>query len=85
MDVFEHLVDPVTTVDQLSDALTPGGLLFARIAAEADVDRPQHIVRDFEPNLRAPPITRLHRGVARRMALGPPGLSKALTRVCGEG
>jgi SAM-dependent methyltransferase len=49
MDVFEHLVDPVSTVEQISDALRPGGLLFARIAAEPDVDRPQHIVRDFEP------------------------------------
>ena len=49
MDVFEHLVDPVSTVEQLSEALTPGGLLFARLAAEPDVDRPQHIVQDFEP------------------------------------
>ena len=49
MDVFEHLVDPVSTVEQISDALKPGGFLFARIAAEPDVDRPQHIVRDFEP------------------------------------
>ena len=49
MDVFEHLVDPVSTVEQLSGALKPGGLLFARLAAEPDVDRPQHIVRDFEP------------------------------------
>ena len=44
------LVDPVSTVEQISEALTlPGGLLFARISAEPDVDRPQHIVRDFEP------------------------------------
>jgi 2-polyprenyl-3-methyl-5-hydroxy-6-metoxy-1,4-benzoquinol methylase len=49
MDVFEHLVDPVSTVEQLSEAVRPGGLLFARIAAEPDVDRPQHIVQDFEP------------------------------------
>jgi len=49
MDVFEHLVDPVSTVEQLSDAMAPGGWLFARIAAEPDVDRPQHIVQDFEP------------------------------------
>jgi SAM-dependent methyltransferase len=49
MDVFEHLVDPVSTVEQLAEALKPGGLLFARIAAEPDVDRPQHIVQDFEP------------------------------------
>ena len=49
MDVFEHLVDPVSTVEHLSGALKPGGLLFARLAAEPDVDRPQHIVQDFEP------------------------------------
>jgi SAM-dependent methyltransferase len=49
MDVFEHLVDPVSTVEHLSETLKPGGLLFARIAAEPDVDRPQHIVQDFEP------------------------------------
>ena len=49
MDVFEHLVDPVSTVEQLSEALKPGGLLFARIAAEPDLDRPQHIVQDFAP------------------------------------
>ena len=49
MDVFEHLVDPVSTVEQLSRALKPGGFLFARIATELDMDRPQHIVRDFEP------------------------------------
>ena len=49
MDVFEHLVDPVSTVEQLSGALKPGGFLFARLAAEPDVDRPQHIVHDFEP------------------------------------
>jgi 2-polyprenyl-3-methyl-5-hydroxy-6-metoxy-1,4-benzoquinol methylase len=49
MDVFEHLVDPVGTVEQLSDALKPGGFLFARLAAECDEDRPQHIVRDFGP------------------------------------
>jgi SAM-dependent methyltransferase len=47
MDVFEHLVDPVETVDRLSDALKPGGFLYARIAAEPDEDRPQHIVQDF--------------------------------------
>jgi len=49
MDVFEHLVDPVKTVNQLWKALKPGGLLFARIHADDDPDRPQHIVRDFGP------------------------------------
>lgn len=49
MDVFEHLVDPVETVEHLWDALKPGGFLYARISAESDADRPQHIVQDFEP------------------------------------
>ena len=49
MDVFEHLVDPVETIDQLSDALKPGGFFFARLASEIDEDRPQHIVQDFGP------------------------------------
>jgi mycofactocin glycosyltransferase len=51
MDVFEHLVDPVQVVDQLSEALKPGGFLFARLAAEADEDRPQHIHQDFGATL----------------------------------
>jgi 2-polyprenyl-3-methyl-5-hydroxy-6-metoxy-1,4-benzoquinol methylase len=51
MDVFEHLVDPVQTVDHLSEALKPGGFLFARLAAEADEDRPQHIHAEFGPTL----------------------------------
>jgi SAM-dependent methyltransferase len=49
MDVFEHLVDPVETVERLWDALKPGGFLYARISAESDEDRPQHIVQDFGP------------------------------------
>lgn len=49
MDVFEHLADPVETVERLWKALKPGGLFFARIHAEEDADRPQHIVRDFAP------------------------------------
>jgi SAM-dependent methyltransferase len=49
MDVFEHLVDPVETVDHLCDALKPGGFLFARISDDENEDRPQHIVRDFGP------------------------------------
>jgi 2-polyprenyl-3-methyl-5-hydroxy-6-metoxy-1,4-benzoquinol methylase len=49
MDVFEHLIDPPGTVEHLSAALKPGGFLFARIAAEPDEDRPQHIVQDFQP------------------------------------
>ena len=49
MDVFEHLTDPVEVVENLWTALKPGGFLYARIAVESDEDRPQHIVRDFEP------------------------------------
>jgi 2-polyprenyl-3-methyl-5-hydroxy-6-metoxy-1,4-benzoquinol methylase len=49
MDVFEHLTDPVEAVENLWKALNPGGFLYARISAEADEERPQHIVQDFEP------------------------------------
>jgi 2-polyprenyl-3-methyl-5-hydroxy-6-metoxy-1,4-benzoquinol methylase len=49
MDVFEHLSDPAEAVEQLWKALKPGGFLYARISAEPDEDRPQHIVQDFEP------------------------------------
>jgi 2-polyprenyl-3-methyl-5-hydroxy-6-metoxy-1,4-benzoquinol methylase len=49
MDVFEHLVDPVGTIEQLWRALRPGGLLFARIHVEDAGTHPQHIVRDFAP------------------------------------
>lgn len=49
MDVFEHLVDPVATVDVLHRWLKPGGYIYGRFAAEADRARPQHIVHNFEP------------------------------------
>jgi SAM-dependent methyltransferase len=49
MDVFEHLSDPVETVEKLWNALKPGGFLYGRISAEPDENRPQHIVHDFEP------------------------------------
>jgi len=49
MDVFVHLVDPVETIEHLSDTLKPGGFLFARLAAELDEDHPQHITQDFRP------------------------------------
>lgn len=49
MDVFEHLAEPERVAEQLWRALRPDGLLFARIHAEEDAERPQHIVRDFEP------------------------------------
>jgi 2-polyprenyl-3-methyl-5-hydroxy-6-metoxy-1,4-benzoquinol methylase len=52
MDVFEHLIDPPGAVERLWAALKPGGLLFARIAAEPDENRPQHIVQDFEPTFK---------------------------------
>lgn len=51
MDVFEHLVDPVRTVDELSMAMTSGGLLFGRFHSEPDEDRPHHIIHDFRPTL----------------------------------
>ena len=47
MDVFEHLTDPVATVDNLYRALRPGGVLFARIQVEDAGEHPQHIVQDF--------------------------------------
>lgn len=49
MDVFEHLVDPVTAVEQLWSALRPGGFLFGRFHGDIDPERPQHIVSDFRP------------------------------------
>ena len=52
MDVFEHLADPVRSVEELDAALRPGGFLFARLHAEEDAERPQHIVMDFGPTFR---------------------------------
>jgi SAM-dependent methyltransferase len=52
MDVFEHLADPARTVEELGEALAPGGYLFARLHAEFDEQRPQHIVQDFGPTFR---------------------------------
>jgi SAM-dependent methyltransferase len=49
MDVFEHLVDPVRTVQELSQAMRPGGILFGRFHADTDEDRPCHVVADFGP------------------------------------
>jgi SAM-dependent methyltransferase len=49
MDVFEHLADPVRTVDQLCRSLKPGGFVYGRFSSEDDTDRPQHIVQDFRP------------------------------------
>jgi len=52
MDVFEHLVDPVSTIDEMWRALKPGGYLFGRFHAEIDPSHPQHIVLDFEPTFK---------------------------------
>jgi len=52
MDVFEHLVDPVKTVDELWRSMKPGGFLFGRFHSEVDEDRPHHIVQDFGPTLQ---------------------------------
>jgi hypothetical protein len=41
--------DPVSAVDQISEALRPRGFLFGRFAVEAEDEEPQHIVHDFEP------------------------------------
>jgi SAM-dependent methyltransferase len=49
MDVFEHLVDPVGAVDSLHLCLKPGGYVYGRFSAEETEDRPQHILRDFQP------------------------------------
>jgi SAM-dependent methyltransferase len=52
MDVWEHLSDPVGVVDQVADAIAPGGFLFGRFAAETHANYPQHIVVDFGPTFR---------------------------------
>jgi dTDP-4-amino-4,6-dideoxygalactose transaminase/SAM-dependent methyltransferase len=49
MDVCEHLVDPAGAVDQIADALAPGGYFYGRFDCAPDDERPQHIVRNFEP------------------------------------
>jgi 2-polyprenyl-3-methyl-5-hydroxy-6-metoxy-1,4-benzoquinol methylase len=49
MDVFEHLFDPAGAVEDLSRAMKPGAYLFARLQADANEDRPLHIVKDFRP------------------------------------
>ena len=49
MDVFEHLFDPVGAVEDLGKAMKPGAYLFARLQADANEDRPLHIVKDFGP------------------------------------
>lgn len=51
MDVFEHLVDPVSVVEELFQVIKPGGFLFGRFHAEVDPERPHHIVRSFQATL----------------------------------
>ena len=47
MDVFEHLADPVETVEKLWQTLKPA---FSSAAPMASLrGRPLHIVQDFEP------------------------------------
>src|SRR5262245_29227846 len=49
MDVFEHLFDPEGAVEDLGRAMKPGAYLLARLQADANEDRPLHIVKDFGP------------------------------------
>jgi mycofactocin glycosyltransferase len=49
MDVFEHLVDPLSAVESLYHCLRPGGYIYGRFSGDEAEDRPQHIVRDFGP------------------------------------
>ena len=54
MDVFEHLVDPVETVERVWESLKPGGFLFGRFDDKPDDhsgggDSLEHIAQDFGP------------------------------------
>jgi SAM-dependent methyltransferase len=55
LDVFEHLVDPVTTIEQVWATLKPGGFLFGRFDGGHDDghagerDSAEHIAQDFGP------------------------------------
>jgi len=49
MGTFEHLVDPVGTVEQLWASLNPGGYLAGQFHTEPKEKHPQHIVHDFGP------------------------------------
>jgi len=52
MDVFEHLVDPVKTAEEVCGALKPGGVLFGRFHVDADDKHFTHIVKDFKPTIQ---------------------------------
>jgi mycofactocin glycosyltransferase len=49
MDVFEHLVDPRETAQEVCASLKPGGILFGRFHADPNDKHVTHIVRDFKP------------------------------------
>ncbi len=52
MDVFEHLVNPVKTVEEIAASLKPGGFFMGRFEPASDSEHPQHIVLDFRPTFR---------------------------------
>ena len=47
MDVFEHLVEPVKTAEQICAALKPGGVLFGRFHVDPNDTHLTHIVTRF--------------------------------------
>lgn len=50
VDVLEHVTDPLATLEQLTRALAPGGLLvFDLIASQHDAERPFHLLRSKYP------------------------------------
>lgn len=50
MEVFEHLYDPIQTLENLHGALVSGGYLFIQLSScRPDPERPQHIVTDPQP------------------------------------
>jgi SAM-dependent methyltransferase len=49
VDVLEHLVEPGAALQQLSEALVPGGTLVFNCRAGYDAQRPMHILRSQAP------------------------------------
>lgn len=50
VDVLEHVPDPLETLEQITNALVPGGLLvFDLIASKPDAERPFHLLRSKYP------------------------------------